>query len=94
MRNVLAAMKLVLTLKCEDSTRIVSESLDRELSLSERWAVRTHYLGCWSCRRFGKQVRQLREVYQIRQTRLGEVSRLSPAAVQRIRDAIRNDASS
>ena len=36
MRNLVAAIRLILTLKCEQSTRLVSESLDRDLSLLER----------------------------------------------------------
>ena len=59
MKKLLSAAKLMLTLKCEQSTRIVSESLDRKLSPVERWAVRLHYVSCWSCRRFGKQLRMM-----------------------------------
>ncbi len=88
MRNLVAAIHLILTLKCEQSTRLVSESLDRDLSLLERSAVRLHYIGCWSCRRFGKQVKLLRKA-----TRLGrsasDADRLSPKTIARIREAIR-----
>lgn len=63
-KNLLSSLRLILTLDCEQSSRIVSESLDRHLTLSERWAVRFHYIGCWSCRRFRKQVEFLREAVQ------------------------------
>jgi len=87
MKKFFSAAKLMLTLKCEESTHIVSDSLDRELSWVERWAVRLHYISCWSCRRFGKQIRLLRESLLNRPDQTGEPT-LSPNALQRIRDAI------
>ena len=48
MKRFLAALKLLLTLKCEQSSHLVSQSMDRDLSLAEKWAVRLHQLGCWS----------------------------------------------
>lgn len=51
----------ILTLTCDDSTRLVSESLDRRLPLGERLAVRLHALCCRSCRRAGRQLRFLHE---------------------------------
>lgn len=62
MNTVLSKLNLILTLDCEQSSRIISESLDRDLQFSERWAVRFHYLGCWSCRRFRRQIEILRHV--------------------------------
>ena len=47
---------MLLTLHCEESTRIQSEGLDRDLSAVERWAVRLHSLSCKVCRRFRKQL--------------------------------------
>lgn len=84
-----SALRLILFLKCEQSTHLVSESLDRDLSPVERWAVRVHYIGCWSCRRFGKQIKLLREA-----TRIGhaahESDQLSSEARECIEEAIRN----
>lgn len=88
MRKLFSAVKLMLTLKCEQSTHLVSDSLDRELSFAERWAVRLHYIGCWSCRRFGKQIQQLRKSLQLYAKRSEEDATLSAEAVRRIRDAI------
>ena len=90
MKNWLAALNLILTLKCEHSTRIVSESLDRDLSAVERWAVRLHYISCSSCRRFGEQVRQLRESFRLHSDQVSDQQQLSPDALRRIEDAIRN----
>ena len=85
--KILSAIKLILTLKCEQSTHLVSDSLDRDLSFSERWAVRLHYVACWSCRRFGKQIRQLRDVIE-KQTKPTEEPKLSPEAIERIRKSL------
>lgn len=88
MKNWISAAKLILTLKCEQSTRLVSDSLDRELSTVERWAIRLHYIGCWSCRRFGKQIRLMRKAFHQHGDKLVQDAKLSTEAVQRIRDAI------
>lgn len=91
MKNCLSALKLILTLKCEQSTRLVSDSLDRELSLVERWAVRLHYIGCWSCRRFGKQIRLIQKALQMHSKKIHEEAKLSPEATKNIRDAIERE---
>ncbi len=54
--RLLNALFLILTLNCEQSSRLVSDALDRDLSWSERLAVRSHHLCCRSCRRLAKQI--------------------------------------
>ena len=54
--SFLRAVKLILTLHCEESTRLQSEALERRLSFAERWAVRLHYLSCKACRVFRRQL--------------------------------------
>lgn len=49
-------VKLILTLSCEESARLVSESFDRDMPRGERVAVRLHALCCRSCRRYRKQL--------------------------------------
>ncbi len=56
-----STIKLILTLACEESTRLVSESLDRDLPWGERWAVRLHAVCCRSCSGYRKQIELLRE---------------------------------
>jgi len=51
----------ILTLTCDESTRLVSESLDRELPLGDRLAVRLHAMICRSCRRVRRQFLALRD---------------------------------
>ena len=89
LRNFGSAVVLILTLKCEHSTRIVSESFDRDLSFAECWAVRLHYIGCWSCRRFGKQMKQMRDAVRKRMPHADAT--LSPEALKRIEDAIQKE---
>lgn len=59
-------IKFVLTLTCDESTRLVSQSLDDELPRVERVAVRLHAIGCRSCRRYRRQVLFLRQAIQQR----------------------------
>ena len=56
------AIRRLFTLKCEESTQLVSKSLDADLTCGERLAVRLHALICRSCRRFARQVHFLRTV--------------------------------
>ena len=88
MKKFLSAVKLMLTLECEESTHLVSESLDRDLSFAERWAVRLHAIGCWSCRRFGKQIRLIQKLMRGHSERVTDDVKLPPEAVDRIRKAI------
>ena len=55
--TMLKSVRLILTLKCKESTRLVSESLDRDMPFAERWAVRLHAVSCRSCGRYAKQLR-------------------------------------
>lgn len=56
LRNV----TMLVSLSCEEASRLASESLDRELSTSERWALRLHTCLCGSCRRLFAQLKALR----------------------------------
>ena len=46
---------------CKEVHRLVIEGQDRQLSFSERFAVRLHLLMCAACRRFERQMDMLRE---------------------------------
>lgn len=45
---------------CKEVHRLVSEAMDRELSLGERARVRLHLLVCGACTRFNGQMALLR----------------------------------
>ncbi len=90
MKKLVAAVRLLLTLKCEESSHLVSESFDRDLSALERWAVRLHNIGCWSCRRFAQQIQLLREAMRSEGSYTeSENQKLSSEAIDRIRETIR-----
>ncbi len=48
-------------LTCKETTRLVSQGLDRELAFGERAALRLHLAICLGCRRAGAQMRYLRK---------------------------------
>lgn len=86
---------------CRYASRLQSRALDESLPLAQRFGLRLHLLLCKWCRRYGRQIRFLRQA--ARRQASGEVletSRpgLSPEARNRIRQAIaekrRDDSSS
>jgi hypothetical protein len=46
-------------LSCRHTTRLISDGLDRSLSLVERLHLGVHLLGCPPCQRFRRAVRWL-----------------------------------
>ena len=53
-------VQLILTIRCEEASQLVSESFERKLSWHERLAIKGHALVCWSCRQFAAQLKFLR----------------------------------
>lgn len=51
-------------LTCKQASQLVSQSLDRPLSWSERVQLRFHLFICNACNRFKQQLNQLRIVIQ------------------------------
>jgi len=49
-------------LSCKEVTRLVSEGMDRRLSLGRRIAVRIHLVMCKFCSRYRRQILLMREV--------------------------------
>jgi Putative zinc-finger len=47
-------------LNCKQTSQLVSQSLDRRLTLQERFAVRVHLLICKYCKRFSQQLLAMR----------------------------------
>ena len=92
-----STIKMLLALRCDESTRLISESLDRDLPAVERWAVRLHAIACRPCRRFRRQILFLREALQQRSVLESEGGvdelRLSDEARTRIAGAIADKSS-
>jgi hypothetical protein len=55
-------LRIMVSLSCEEASRLASESLDRELTRSERWGLSFHTLVCRSCHRLMRQLELLRAV--------------------------------
>lgn len=51
-------------LSCKETTRLVSQGLDRELAFGERVALRVHFAICLGCRRTNRQMKFLRRAVQ------------------------------
>ena len=47
-------------LSCRETTRLVSQGLDRELAFGERVTLRVHFVYCLGCRRASRQMAFLR----------------------------------
>jgi hypothetical protein len=52
----------VLSLRCEEASRLSSESLDHDLASADRLAWRLHLLICVSCRRYRRDILALRRI--------------------------------
>ncbi|WP_175691091.1 zf-HC2 domain-containing protein [Burkholderia anthina] len=51
--------------KCSDVTRLLSDALDRRLTLHERLQVRVHLPACSGCRAYRGQIGTLRVAAQV-----------------------------
>jgi hypothetical protein len=51
-------------LTCKEVSRLVSQGLDRRLSLGERIALRIHLAMCHGCENFSRQMQFLRRAAQ------------------------------
>lgn len=47
-------------LSCKQASQLISQSLDRSLTLRERIALKLHLIICKYCKRFSQQVQTLR----------------------------------
>lgn len=85
--------KLILTLRCEQASRIASQELDGKISKGESCALYLHMLICANCKHFWKQIRWIQTAVQERDEYLVSGSespddRLSPEARERIQQAL------
>ena len=86
-------MPMLIIPSCRDTSRLVSESMDRRLPFFKRLLVRVHLLKCKYCRRFEQQLRHIRTLSR----HLGENPEplddpsiaLTDEARERIRESVR-----
>jgi len=75
-------------LTCKEVSKLVSESLDKDLPFRQRMAVQVHLMMCSMCRTYQKQTLQLRDAMRTCARR--EPSEpLSKDARQRIKNALK-----
>lgn len=78
-------------MNCQQTSRLLSQGLDRPLSFKERLSLRLHLLMCDACRHFAEQLRFLRQAaaeVEMR-TLTNECLRLGERARERIKQAMR-----
>lgn len=81
-----------LMLSCKEVSLLTSRSMDSQLTLAERLAVRFHLFYCRGCTRFREQVRFLRRLARrSTETQAADSVRLPEAARERIRAALQRD---
>ncbi len=81
-------------LRCREVTQLLSESMDRELPLRQRFSLWMHLAMCRLCSGFARHVRLLRRAARENPERLadgpsGPDAALSPDARRRIKAALR-----
>ena len=77
---------------CKDITALVSRSMEKDLSVRERWVMKTHLYTCIACRRYLTQLEFMSEVFAKQEEKLenGEPSpRLSSEASERLKNALK-----
>ncbi|QMV13318.1 zf-HC2 domain-containing protein [Vibrio spartinae] len=52
-------------MNCKQATRLLSERMERTLTTKEKLALRLHTSMCSSCRRFGKQMDDIRSLSKV-----------------------------
>ncbi len=76
-------------LSCKEVSRLVSDSLDRDLPFRQRVGVRLHLMMCRLCRAYEKQVLLLRQFIQLYGKQMdhtgSSAEHLSEGAKQRIK---------
>ncbi len=82
-------------LRCREISKLVSESMERDLPLRRRMEVRMHLMMCRLCSGFARQIRLLRRGARENPQRLGPhetapEAKLPEEARERIRAALRN----
>ncbi|MEM7783393.1 MAG: zf-HC2 domain-containing protein [Planctomycetota bacterium] len=76
---------MILTLDCEGSAHLTSESLDRPLNWAENLAVKIHRAICKKSRRLNRQLIQMHnQLHELEKSHASESYQLSTEARKRI----------
>lgn len=87
----LARVMAALSPSCRQASRLQSEALDHKLPIVQRVGLRIHLCLCRWCRRYGKQIRFLRDAAHEHSDQLVEPSpqKLPDAARERMKQRLR-----
>ena len=80
-------------LSCRDVSQLVSESMDRKLSMSQNIEIKMHLFMCKFCSRFKKQVFSIRQAIRDNADLIGEGAEqdaLCREAKERIKRSLQN----
>jgi hypothetical protein len=80
-----------LLLNCRAAARLQSEGLDHPLSTGKKIGLWLHLLICKWCRRYGRQIRFLRDAAQEQPDALATTAKLSDAARDRIKQRLNRE---
>ncbi len=78
MNTLWTKLKLILTLRCDQASLLVSDSFDRKLAIHERIALRGHWIACRTCPLFRRQLEFVRRALQ----QSAQVSDRDPCSVK------------
>ena len=77
-------------LSCKNASQIISQSLDRSLTIRERFALQLHLLICKYCKRFSQQLQTIRVNLKLTASAIenDDTIKMPANAKQRITDLI------
>jgi hypothetical protein len=77
-------------LSCKKASQLISQSLDRKLTMRERFALKLHLFICSKCARFNQQLQTLRLAIQqwLGAVELNNSIEMSSEAKKRITDLV------
>lgn len=83
-------------LSCKETTRTISEGLDRRLPLRWRIALRLHVMMCSACRAYKRQIEGLNQLLSGRfrrdhVSRFPQSQRLSEETREKVKASLRNE---
>ena len=92
LKRVVTALR-TLSPNCREASLLQSEALDHSLSRGQRFGLRLHLLLCKWCRRYGKQIRFLRQAVHEHPDEVNDASpqSLSPEARERLKQSLREE---
>jgi len=82
---ILQGGREMLSPTCREAARLQSAARDGKLSRGQRFGLKIHLFFCKWCRRYGRQLRFMRETIRSEPVKLGEATRSSLSAQARER---------